>query len=89
MRDKKEKFLAILLALVAGVYGVHWFYLQDNDRAIKYLVTSIVGILTSWLIIGLLPLLVVPILVLIDVFKFAFMSDDEFDVLYNPQSETH
>lgn len=87
MKNKKERFIAILLALFVGGYGVHWFYLQNNDRAIKYLVTSIVGIITSFIIIGLIPLLVVGILALIDVFKFAFMSDAEFDTLYNTPIE--
>lgn len=86
METKKERFIAILLALLVGAYGLHWFYLKDNDKGTKYLVTSVVGLVTSVIFIGLIPLLIVSILALIDLFKFAFMSDAEFDALYNQVS---
>ena len=83
MKEKKERFLAILFALIVGCYGIVWFYLQDNNKAIKYLVTTIIGVLTSFLFIGLIPLVIVAILALIDALKFAFMSDEEFNKLFN------
>jgi hypothetical protein len=49
----------------------------------KYLIWTIVGILTSWLFIGLLPLIVIGILALIDAFNYATMSDEEFNEKFN------
>ena len=84
----KEKIIAALLAFFLGVWGMHWFYLDDRERGKKYLIWCVVGILTSWLIIGLIPLIVLAVLSLVDCFKFLFMTDDEFNETYNTKKTT-
>ena len=79
----KNKIVAALLAWFLGIYGVHWFYLGDNKKAIWYLVLGLVGVLGSWLIVPLLALCVVGVLAFIDCIKFFMMSDEEFNSKYN------
>ena len=45
----ENEVLAIILALLFQVYIVHWFYLNKNDKGVKYLViTTIIGFVTSF-----------------------------------------
>ena len=82
----KEKIVAALLAFFLGVWGIHWFYLNEQAKGKKYLIWCIVGILLSWVIIGLIPLVVLAIVALVDTFKILFMTDEEFDEKYNSQA---
>lgn len=79
----KEKIVAALLAFFLGAWGIHWFYLDEQRKGKNYLIWCIVGVLTSWLLIGLIPLIVLGILALVDCFKFLFMTDAEFNDTYN------
>ncbi|MBO4406060.1 MAG: TM2 domain-containing protein [Clostridia bacterium] len=54
---QKSSMIAGLLALLCGCYGVHNFYLGNTGKAVAQLVMAILGIATSWLIIGIIPLL--------------------------------
>lgn len=79
----KQKIVAALLAFFLGVWGIHWFYLDNRERGKKYLIWCVVGIVLSFAIIGLIPLLVLAVMSLIDCFTYLFMSDEEFDERYN------
>ena len=79
----KEKIVAALLAFFLGEWGIHKFYLNEQESGKKYLIWCVVGILTSWLLIGFIPLIVLGIKKLIDCFTYLFMTDYEFDVKYN------
>ena len=79
----KQKIIAALLALFLGELGIHWFYLDDQKKGKKYLIWLIVGLLTSWAFIGLIPIVVLAILAIADCFKFLFMTDEEFNEKYN------
>ena len=79
----KEKIIAALLAFFLGEWGIHKFYLNEQEAGKKYLIWCIVGICTSWLVIGLIPLLVLLVKKLVDCFTILFMSDQEFDEKYN------
>lgn len=79
----KEKIVAALLAFFLGEWGIHKFYLNEQESGKKYLIWCVVGILTSWLLIGFIPLIVLGVLKLVDCFTILFMSDHEFDVKYN------
>jgi len=65
----KNKFVAFLLAFFTGGLGIHWFYLNKPGRGVAY-------ILFFWTFIP-------PILALIDSIRFAFMSEEKFDQIYN------
>ena len=79
----KQRIVAILLALFLGGYGAHWFYLNNNNLGLKYLIWTTIGAVTSWLLIGLIPLMIIGVMALVDFIKFCMMSDDEFNNLYN------
>lgn len=80
---EKQRIIAIILALLFGVYGVHWFYLNKNDKGAKYLITTLIGFVTSFLIIGFIPILIIGVLSIIDLFEFALMSDEKFNEKFN------
>ena len=83
MQNYKVKIIAALLAFFLGEWGIHKFYLNEQKSGKKYLIWCVVGLLTCWLLIGLIPLLVLVVKKLIDCFTLLFMSDEEFDVKYN------
>jgi TM2 domain-containing membrane protein YozV len=83
MQNRKEKIVAALLAFFLGEWGIHKFYLNEQESGKRYLIWCIVGILTSWAVIGLIPLLVLVIKKFVDCFTLLFMSDDEFNDEYN------
>ena len=83
----KQKIIAALLAFFLGVWGFHKFYLNEQASGKKYLIWCIVGILTSWILIGFIPLFVLWIKKLVDCFTLLLMSDEEFNAKYNPIEE--
>lgn len=72
MQNKKDKYIAALLAFVGGIFGVHRFYL--NQRGLAFLMIGITlvtfGILSA-------------IISFIDALLFLTMSSDQFDKKYN------
>lgn len=71
MNQKKNKWIAFLLALTFGFLGLHRFYLRQNGLGILYIALALTGI--SFL------------LGLIDAFVFFFMSYDRFNYKYNKE----
>jgi TM2 domain-containing membrane protein YozV len=74
IKKKKIKKTAILLScpfLIIGCFGFHKFYLRQAGYGILYILLSLVGIS------GLLAL--------INFFQLILMSQDKFDVKYNPE----
>jgi TM2 domain-containing membrane protein YozV len=57
VQGNKSKIAAGLLGIFLGSFGVHNFYLGYTSKAVIQLVLSIVGILTTCLIIGSVILL--------------------------------
>ncbi|MUL45789.1 TM2 domain-containing protein [Mycobacterium sp. CBMA293] len=62
----KSKVAAGLLQLFLGGFGIGRFYLGYTNIAVAQLCLTILGVLTSWLIIGLVPLMAVGIWALVD-----------------------
>lgn len=69
----KEKYSAVLLALIGGGIGLHKFYLGKTTSGILYAVFC-------WT-------LVPSILATIDAIYYLFMDKDEFEKSYNKQSD--
>lgn len=80
---RKEKIVAILLALIFGTFGVHAFYLDDKQHGLTLLILTMVGWLLAFVIIGIVPLLVSAIWAFVDFVKLCIMSDDDFNKKYN------
>lgn len=68
--DVKSKTTAMVLAILLGGFGAHKFYLRDSGMGVLY-------ILFCWTYIP-------GIIALIEFIVLATMSDQEFDVKYNP-----
>ena len=50
--QKKSTVLAVVLALLLGGFGAHWFYLGRTGRALTYLLVNILGGVLTVLLIG-------------------------------------
>ena len=66
--DAKSPLVAYLLLIFVGWFGVHRFYLGKTGTGVAMLVLSLVGFLTVAIGVGLIPLLVVGIWCLVDLF---------------------
>lgn len=69
----KSRLATTLLAWFLGIFGAHRFYIGKTGTAVVMLVLGIVGIATSWLLIGFIPLVAVEIWALVD-FIFAIVG---------------
>lgn|GEM_PF-3423941 len=66
----KDKTTAVILAIFLGAYGAHWFYLGQKNKAITYLLITL-------LTFGI-GAVVMEILSIIDGIRFLGMTDDAF-----------
>ncbi len=66
MENNKQKLVAGLLALFLGTYGVHNFYLGYTKKAVIQLVCTIVGLVTSIIVIGFFVVLGIAIWALVE-----------------------
>jgi len=64
----KNILLAYILLIFLGTLGIHRFYLGKTGSAVAQLVLTIVGWMTVVLIIGFIPLVVVGIWAIVDLF---------------------
>ncbi len=69
-QGKKDRIIAGVLAFFGGSFGIHRFYLGDNFRGLMH-------ILFSWTFIP-------SIISFFDAIGFLTMSDERFDLKYNP-----
>lgn len=67
-RRGKNMVVAYLLLLFMGTLGIHRFYLGQTGTGIAQLSLTIVGWFTVWIIIGIIPLAIVGVWVIIDLF---------------------
>ncbi|MEO0463744.1 MAG: TM2 domain-containing protein [Pseudomonadota bacterium] len=82
MSGEKNKFVAALLAFFLGGLGAHKFYLGYNNAGIIMLVLFIGGWLTSWLIIGLIPLMIVGLIAFIECIIYLVTDEGDFQTRY-------
>ncbi len=66
--DAKSPLLAYLLLIFVGWFGVHRFYLGRTGTGVAMLVLSIIGFLTVAIGVGMIPLAVVGIWCVVDLF---------------------
>lgn len=72
----KNRYIAALLALVLGQFGVHRFYLRQGGLGIVYILLTILGI-------SLLGLPIAALIGVIDAVMIFMMGDEEFNFRYN------
>lgn len=64
----KTNGLAYVLWFFLGTLGIHKFYLRKTGLGILYLILGIVGYSTVWFVVGFIPLAVLAVLLVIDIF---------------------
>lgn len=79
---ENKKVLAGVLAIVLGGLGVHKFILGYNKEGIILLSITLIGIVTTCLIIGVFILWIAPIIGLIEGIIYLTKSDAEFYQTY-------
>lgn len=84
---RKEKIVAILLALFLGALGVHAFYLDDKHHGLTLLVLTLIGWLLAFVVIGIIPLIISSVWAFVDFIRLCVMRDDDFNEKYNMPEE--
>lgn len=62
---RRERLLAVVLALLFGWFGAHWFYLGQSQR--------------GWRCVRMLPLFVPIVMAWVDAFRFVWLDRSEFE----------
>lgn len=68
---QKSKVTALILVIFVGSLGVHNFYLGHTGKGIAQLSLTVIGWITSFLLVGFLFLAIVGIWVLIELIQIA------------------
>ena len=82
MQPTKSKVAAGVLAIVVGGLGIHKFYLGYIVPGIILLVASIISIVTTIILIGIVGLLAIGTICLIEGILYLTKSDEEFHETY-------
>jgi len=74
---RKSRGIAVLLAILFGLIGIHKFYLGDIGWGLAYLLGHMFSIMFNFI-----PTVIIMILVLYDIIVIAIMPDEEFYIRY-------
>lgn len=77
--DRKSVVVAYLLLIFAGWFGVHRFYLGRTGSAVAQLLMTLVGLFTFLLVIGIVPLAIVGIWLVVDLFLVPGIVESQKD----------
>lgn len=77
VKTQKSMGIAYALLIFLGQLGLHRFYLNRPGTAIAQLLLGIIGWATVWFLIGFIPLTILWIWVVIDLFLTAGMVRSE------------
>lgn len=78
----KNRIIAALLAFFLGGWGVHKFYLGKNKAGAIMLILTLLGLMTSIILIGLPILFAVGVVALAECVIYLITPDEEFDAKY-------
>jgi len=73
VKSEKSMAVAYLLLIFLGMLGIHRFYLGHSRSAIVQLLLGLCGWATTWLLIGFVPLAVLWMWLIADLFLTAGM----------------
>ncbi|MEL6738919.1 MAG: TM2 domain-containing protein [Pseudomonadota bacterium] len=79
---RKDKWVAAVLAFVLGPFGAHKFYLGYTQAGVIMLAMFLGGILTSIIIIGIIPLMAVSIIAFVEFIIYIVTSEEDFEERY-------
>lgn len=75
--DAKSPLVAYLLLLFVGSFGGHRFYLGKTKSAVTMLIAWLLGWVTLPVMVGVVPLIIVGIWVLVDLFLIPGMIAED------------
>ncbi|MFC3169775.1 MULTISPECIES: TM2 domain-containing protein [Paracoccus] len=79
--ESKSQLVAYLLAILLWGFGVHRMYLGRWVSGFLMLAMTVVGGLTAWLLVGWIPLAIVWVWAVIDLFLIPGMVRDDQAVI--------
>lgn len=79
--DKKSIGIAYLLWFFFSSLGIHRFYIGDKSGGLWMAGLFIVGLMTTWLIVGFIPLFIVGVWAFIDVFRIPTLIENAKEIL--------
>ena len=80
--ETKSPIAAGLLALFLGGLGIHKFYLGYTNEGVILLVATIVSVVLSFVLIGLIPLMIINVICLIEAILYLTKSESDFNAIY-------
>jgi TM2 domain-containing membrane protein YozV len=80
--EPKSKGVAALLAFFLGFFGAHKFYLGYTNAGITMIILWVISFILSFVIIGMLGILVLGIICIIEGITYLCCSDEEFQRRY-------
>lgn len=78
----KSPIAAGLLALFLGNFGVHKFYLGYTSQGLVLLIGFFVSLVLSFVIIGIIPLMIIGVVCLIEAIIYLTKSEADFNATY-------
>ena len=83
MGISEKRILAAIMAWFGwGVFGLHWFYLNDTVKGKKYFWGTIISILLCVVFVGIFGVLYFSVNTIIDGYNFLTMTNEEFEEKY-------
>lgn len=73
--ERKSMILAVVLVLFLGTFGIHNFYLGYMKKGVAQLILCLVGWLTTFLIIGYIPLAILYVWIFIEFIQLLINKD--------------
>lgn len=80
--SEKNKIVAALLAFFLGGFGVHKFYLGYNTAGFIMLGAWVVSFMLTFLIIGIIPLMILGVIAFVEAIIYLITPDEEFHNKY-------
>lgn len=78
----KSPIVAGILALFFGGLGVHKFYMGYNSEGVALLAATLISVLLSMILIGLIPLMIISVVVFVEAILYLTKNEAEFHRIY-------
>lgn len=84
-KSSKDKVVAAVLALFLGAWGIHHFYLGNNDRGLRYLIVTVALSVVGWGVLGMITFgisfslpMIMFVFCIIDMIHYLTDNDEHF-----------
>ena len=80
--ETKSPIVAGILALLFGGLGVHKFYLGYTGEGVALLAATVISVLTTMILIGIIPLMIISVVVFVEAILYLTQNEEDFNRIY-------